>query len=296
MNGASWGAAGGQGGDAQYAGDPVFDSSLYDPEAPAGQRWSVLPKSSVPRLYHSGVFLTADGYVITTGSEMSNYADVNGPTRNATCYPLGRAICTDPYEYRIERYTPYYLTNGKERPVITNAPAQLTYNSSFIIEVPVGTKVTKVSLIRFSTTTHSTNTDQRFVELEIIGAKDNMLGVRAPLNGALAPPGNWMLFILNDGTPSAAKVVLLQSGPQTDFDPSLVIVPGDSGSSESKTKLSAGSLTGAIVGGVLGSILLIGIAVFIGMRFWRPSKSEATVSEEAPSKLELQTVSKEESS
>lgn len=226
VNGAGWGVAGGQGGDAQYAGEPVFDASLYDPEAPAGQKWSSLPNASVPRLYHSGVILSPDGYVITTGSEMSNYGDVYGPNANPDCYPNGaKRVCTNPYEYRIERYTPYYLTNGKERPVITSAPSEITYNSSFLIEVPKGTKVTKVTFIRYATTTHSTNTDQRLIELEIIGAHDNLVGLRAPVNGALAPPANWMLFILTDGTPSIAKVIRLKSGPQTDFEPSLLPAP-----------------------------------------------------------------------
>ena len=201
----------------------MFETSLYDPEAPTGQKWSSLPKSSVPRLYHSGVILTPDGFVVTTGSEMSNYVDLAGPNANPDCFPNGaRRVCTDPYEYRIERYTPYYLTNGKERPVIINAPTKLTYNSSFLIEVPKGTKISKASFIRFSTTTHSTNTDQRFVELEIIGMKGNLVGLRAPVDGALAPPGNWMLFILTDGTPSIAKVINLQSGDQTDFTLDLI--------------------------------------------------------------------------
>ena len=222
MNGAGWGLAGGAGGEANMAGDPIYRASLYDPKAPAGRRWSSQAAATVPRLYHSGAFLTPDGYVITTGSEMSNFRDVNGPNADPNCYPKGQPkggrICTDPYEYRIERYTPYYLSNGKERPVIVTCPAKLTYNSSFYLEIPRGTKVTNVTFIRFTTTTHSTNTDQRFVELDILGVNETHLGVRAPINGALAPPGNWMLFILRDGTPSVAKVVHLNSGPQTDVE------------------------------------------------------------------------------
>jgi hypothetical protein len=218
VNGAGWGLAGGTGGEANMAGDPIFRASLYDPKAPAGKRWSVQAAATVPRLYHSGAILTPDGYVITTGSEMSNIGDVSGPNANPNCFPRGRERCTDPYEYRLERYTPYYLTNGKERPVIVTCPTELTFNSSFYLEIPKGTKVTNVTFIRYATTTHSTNTDQRFVELDILGANETHLGVRAPINGALAPPGNWMLFILRDGTPSVAKVVHLHSGPQKDVD------------------------------------------------------------------------------
>jgi hypothetical protein len=167
--------------------------------------------------------VTPDGFVVTTGSEMSNYVDLSGPNADPNCFPRGeKRVCTNPYEYRIERYTPYYLTDGKERPVIIKAPSELTYNSSFLIEVPKGTKITRATFIRFSTTTHSTNTDQRFVELEIIGTRDNQIGLRAPVNGALAPPGNWMLFILKDGTPSIAKVINLHAGVKTDIDESIL--------------------------------------------------------------------------
>jgi len=227
VNGAGYGLAGGAGGEAGNAGNPIFQASLYDPKASAGKRWSALAAATVPRLYHSGAILTPDGYVITTGSEMSNYVDYAGPNADPNCQGRTRA-CTDPYEYRIERYTPYYLTNGKERPVIVTCPAELTYNSSFYLEIPKGTKVTNVTFIRYATTTHSTNTDQRFVELDILGGNETHLGVRAPINGDLAPPGNWMLFILREGTPSVAKVVNLQSGPQTNVDLSYLNVKSSS--------------------------------------------------------------------
>ena len=45
VNGVGYGLAGGsQGGDTSVAGDPVFDTCLYDPEAPRGAKWSILPK------------------------------------------------------------------------------------------------------------------------------------------------------------------------------------------------------------------------------------------------------------
>jgi hypothetical protein len=257
--------AGGTGGEAVNAGDPIFRASLYDPKARPGRRWSVQAAATVPRLYHSGAILTPDGYVITTGSEMSNIGDVSGPNANAntTCFPLGREICTDPYEYRLERYTPYYLTNGKERPVIVTCPTELTYNSSFYLEIPKGTKVTNVTFIRYATTTHSTNTDQRFVELDILGVNETHLGVRAPINGALAPPGNWMLFILRDGTPSVAKVVHLHSGPQKDVELFYFAV-------EYKNNVNLSSQAaniGIIVGSVLGGLLLITALVVFSMKY-----------------------------
>ena len=49
-----------------YADDPVLTPVLYDPAAPAGQRWSSdgFSASTVPRMYHSSALLLADGLLI----------------------------------------------------------------------------------------------------------------------------------------------------------------------------------------------------------------------------------------
>ncbi|RKO92704.1 hypothetical protein BDK51DRAFT_21138 [Blyttiomyces helicus] len=41
-NGAGWGQAGGNAGQAQYATDPVSAVDLFDPEAPSGSQWTTL--------------------------------------------------------------------------------------------------------------------------------------------------------------------------------------------------------------------------------------------------------------
>jgi hypothetical protein len=217
VNGAGWGLAGGNGGQADNAGDPVFETHVYDPSAPSGRRWSTWARSVVPRLYHSGIILLESGELVTMGSEMQNYIDIQGPNPRRECFPLGSQICTNPYEYRIEKFTPPYLLTGKYRPVIQTAPGRLTYGSVFSIQMPFNSPtVDKVSFIRYSTTTHSTNTDQRFVELEILRqTRDGKLYLRAPLRGSIAPPGNWMMFILKEGVPSVAKTILLQNGSPT---------------------------------------------------------------------------------
>jgi hypothetical protein len=214
--------AGGSGGQAYNAGDPVFETSLYNPEAPAGRKWTNLARSQVARLYHSGIILLESGELVTMGSEMANYVDSNRPL----CYPWGTQVCTDPYEYRIERFTPPYLLTGKPRPVIREAPQKLTYTSVFKIGLEQDLNINRVSFIRYSTTTHSTNTDQRLVELEILGQDSESLYLRAPRDGALAPPGNWMLFIMSDGVPSVAKTILMSDGPATYVEIPTDALPG----------------------------------------------------------------------
>lgn len=67
VNGAGWGMAGGDAGDMRNAGNPVFQADLYDPEAPAGSRWTSMAPATQMRLYHSGVILIETGEVVTTG-------------------------------------------------------------------------------------------------------------------------------------------------------------------------------------------------------------------------------------
>ena len=63
--------------------------------------------------------------------------------------------------------------------------------------------------------THSFNPDQRFLSLGFQGDPGS-LNVQAPLNPNLAPPGYYMLFLLNSqGVPSIAQMVRLAPTPDT---------------------------------------------------------------------------------
>jgi len=67
--------------------------------------------------------------------------------------------------------------------------------------------------------THSVNTSQRYVDLafEVIDA--GVLRAVAPLNGNHAPPGYYMLFVVDtDGVPAVAKFVQVDLWPEGDID------------------------------------------------------------------------------
>jgi hypothetical protein len=217
VNGLRQGLAGGNQGQVQYASDPVFGSDLYDPTKPEGSRWSTLAPATQMRLYHSGALLMESGHVVTTGSEMNNYNDYwPVENRKSGCFPLSDTICTDPFNYVIEKFTPPYLTKPK-RPEIILAPSSGTHDSLISFQVTNHTQVKRVTFIRVASTTHSTNTDQRFIELVIVGKSNNKVYVRLPKTATMAPPGRWYLFALDDeNTPSVAKTMLLSVGPKTE--------------------------------------------------------------------------------
>ena len=219
VNGASWGQAGGNQGQTQYSSGPIFVADLYDPSTSS---WTSLASATNKRLYHSGALLLESGHVITTGSEMDNYADY-WPTRNPNCFedianintnPTNRTGCTDPFNYNIERFTPPYLQVGGSRaPVLSKAPSSATHGSLIQLDLKSSAEVSRVTLVRTATSTHSTNTDQRLIELVIVGYTDTSLFVRLPLNPALAPAGNWFVFVLSsDSIPSAAQTIRLTTG------------------------------------------------------------------------------------
>lgn len=60
-----------------FADQPVYKPLIYDPDAPAGSRWSRagLGSSTIARMYHSSATILPDGSVFVTGSNPN--ADYN---------------------------------------------------------------------------------------------------------------------------------------------------------------------------------------------------------------------------
>ncbi|KAJ3236287.1 hypothetical protein HDU81_010964 [Chytriomyces hyalinus] len=275
-NGAGWGQAGGNAGDCEFAAAPVFPTDLYNPST---NSWTTVGTSTIPRLYHSGVVLLQDGSVITTGSEMQNYLDFWGTpdakgvgiemvnvTRGVKqqCWPsvsddkpLG-AGCTDPYEYRFEQFKPAYLS-GTARPVIVSAGldgSKWTYGSTVGVQLSsTGAAIASVSLARYTTTTHSTNTDQRLIVPTVLFANSTYVVFKIPPNGNIAPPGNYHLFALSkDGTPSVAVRVLLGDGTATAVAVPTggSTVPAPTSAGPTKSSGATGSFVGIVFAGLIG--------------------------------------------
>ncbi|MFW2382819.1 MAG: galactose oxidase-like domain-containing protein, partial [Acidimicrobiales bacterium] len=128
-----------------------------------------------------------------------------------------------------EIFSPPYLFDGDQlaaRPVITSAPSKVQYNESF--EIQVQGDAASVSLVKTGAVTHSFDASTRWMELEISGT-DSQRAVRAPANANLAPPGTYMLFVLDsDGTPSVAQLIEIDPGdPVLDpVEPNPKVEPG----------------------------------------------------------------------
>ncbi len=96
--------------------------------------------------------------------------------------------------------------------MITKAPGAVAYGQTLTVTSPNASSITRITFIRLSAVTHAFNQSQRMNVLSFTpGTVVNTLSVRAPLNANLAPPGHYMLFIVNgNGVPSLAKIVRLR--------------------------------------------------------------------------------------
>ena len=163
----------------------AYQSELWSPTA---QTWSTLAPGQIPRLYHSTALLLPDARVLVAG---------------------GGSVYPAPDENSGEIYSPPYLFKGP-RPTITSAPSTIQTGVSFTIQTPSVAEVASVALIRPAATTHGFNQEQHFLNLTFQKAGTS-LTVQAPANANLAPPGYYMLFLVNtNGVPSIAPFVKLQ--------------------------------------------------------------------------------------
>ena len=94
------------------------------------------------------------------------------------------------------------------RPTISAAPASINYGATFTISTPNAADVTEVVLLRAGTVTHGFNMSQRGIELVMGAPGAGSITVAGPPSANLAPPGWYLLFILNASKiPSAGRWV-----------------------------------------------------------------------------------------
>jgi hypothetical protein len=171
-----------------------LQSEIYDP---VKDEWTLTASCTVPRLYHSTALLLPDGRVVAAGGNPDATQFVQwdkDPTHE---------------EMRLEIFSPPYLFKGP-RPTIAAAPANTTYGAIEQIASPDAANIRSACLIRNCVTTHSYDTNQRLVDLPISSQAGGIVKITVPANRNIAPPGWYMLFIVNhSGVPSVGRWVHL---------------------------------------------------------------------------------------
>ena len=162
-----------------------FQALIWDPRTGQWTQGSSTPGSAdYARLYHSNALLLPSGVILVGGG------GAPGPVANTNA----------------QIYYPPNLFNAAgqipNRLRVLRAPTRLRPGQTFDVTVDRPYAVSRVTLIKAGSATHSFNMEQRFLELGFrrVG---NTLKVKAPANANLAPPGYYLLWILDaQGIPS----------------------------------------------------------------------------------------------
>jgi hypothetical protein len=169
----------------------ALHADLYDPSS---NTMSSAGTEAFARLYHSVSLLLPDGRVWVGGGN---------PARGT-------------YESHMEIYSPAYLFNSNgtlaTRPTITSVSTSVVgYGNTFTVQTADALNISTVVLMRNGSVTHAFDMEQRYVGVSFT-AGSGQLSVTAPPNGNTAPPGYYMLFLINNaGVPSVAKMIQLST-------------------------------------------------------------------------------------
>ncbi|TDO45816.1 uncharacterized protein DUF1929 [Kribbella sp. VKM Ac-2527] len=155
---------------------------------PAGANaWEQVASPTVGRMYHSTCVLLSNGSVVTMG----------------TTAP-GNVV-----ESRFEVYQPWYMQAGVTRPTFTGVSPTLKLGGTHQATFTGPASVTSASLHRLTSVTHSSDPNQRAVDVPVTASGTwGRVNLKIEANPGILPPGVYQLFLRDwRGIPSEAKIV-----------------------------------------------------------------------------------------
>jgi len=179
-------------------------AEIWDPDTGS---WTRGAAGTNARLYHSGALLLPDARVLVDGG------GAPGPLVNLN----------------VEIFTPPYLLDPSgalmPRPSIVLAPDTIQVGGNFTVGFSNASGISRVTMVKTGSVTHSVNMDQSFLELGFT-SEGSMLNVVGPTRAADAPPGYYMLFVIDSQrVPSTARIVHINAPPPPPADTQAPTVP-----------------------------------------------------------------------
>ena len=176
----------------------LFDDrySVWWPEiwSPDTRKWRTVAALSTPRTYHSWALLLQDGRVLSGGGGLCGDCSANHPDAQ---------IYSPPYLYDV---------NGQlaTRPEILQGTTETRVGG--LLTVRTDKPVSKFSMIRLSSVTHSINNDQRFISLEAEALGSNLYVAQLNSNVNVMIPGMYWIFAVDSaGVPSEGHRIQVKS-------------------------------------------------------------------------------------
>ena len=168
---------------------------LWDPVTHSWNGATELAEEAVARNYHSTALLLPDARVVSASGEGHGN------------------------KYFAQIYSPPYLFKNADTlalcPKLSDAPQRIRYGKNFSICMPYLTYGQTACLIRPGAVTHGFDENQHYVPLAVVDTTIDYGQRRvlaAPADSFVAPPGDYLLFVLNvSGVPAVARWVRLGS-------------------------------------------------------------------------------------
>jgi hypothetical protein len=185
----------------------VYDAELFDPDK---RTFTQTAGAHTTRRYHATALLLPDSTVFKAGSTGGFAED---PT--AEKWFRSREVVPQPHRRRVVLPAlPVARPPAVIKPAGEPHSRVLGYGTRFELTATGAglDQDAKVGLIRLGATTHGYNADQRYVWLKPVtqtgGPDERRITVEAPATGAVAPPGDYLLVVVDHlGVASEAELV-----------------------------------------------------------------------------------------
>jgi hypothetical protein len=214
-------------------GDPPTATAEIIDLTQAKPAWRYTASMSLPRRQTNATMLPDGTVLVTGGSSASGFSNAAGAVKYAEVFnpatetwtrlasaadfhgyhatslllPDGRVLHGGGRNVRTaEVFSPPYLFKGA-RPTVSSVPSVVEPGKAFSVSTPQAAAIRKVTLIGLGAPTHAIDQGQRFLTLGFTATADG-LSITAPATNVDAPPGPYLLFLVDDkGVPSVGQVV-----------------------------------------------------------------------------------------
>lgn len=189
---------------------PALTALIYNPDT---HQWSEAGHSPIARLYHSVALMLLDGTILVAGSnpnEMPILEEDTDPSIPSRAFPT---------EFRVEKYTPSYLVDGKA----SKRPTDIMISSQILMPGQTVSTITftalnkpeefKILLYHGGFVTHAVHMGQVMIEMEHLNLKhviDTQYQVSVRIPDIKIAPGPYVVYVVVNDVPGTGQFVSVQ--------------------------------------------------------------------------------------